>query len=115
MSVDKNWKITQGDSFILQINYSDSSGSAVNLSGYSALFMVRDKPGGNIFCASAGVGDGITLNSPSVGGVYLNVTPDKTRKFNFPKSAYQLQITSSGSINTTLLQGYFDVNAGVIE
>jgi len=114
MSVDKNWKITQGDSFTLQIAYTDSSGSAINLSGYSAMFMVRDKPGGNIFCASAGVGDGITITSAS-GLIDLNVTPAKTRRFNFPKSAYQLQITSSGSINTTLLQGYFDVNAGVIE
>ena len=114
MSIDKNWKIVQGDSFTLQIAYSDSSGSAINLTGYSAMFMVRDKPGGNIFCASAGIGDGITITSAS-GLINLNVTPDKTRKFNFPKSAYQLQITSSGSINTTLLQGYIDVNAGVIE
>lgn len=115
MSVDKNWKITQGDSFTLQIAYSDSSGSAINLTGYSALFMVRDKPGGTIFCASAGIGDGITFTSASGGIIDLNIVPEKTRRFNFPKSAYQLQITSSGSINTTLLQGYFDVNAGVIE
>lgn len=115
MSVDKNWKITQGDSFVLQINYSDSSASPIDLNGYSAMFMVRDIPGGQIFCASAGVGDGITLNSPSAGGIYLNVTPAKTRKFNYPKSAYQLQITSPSGINNTLIQGYFDVNAGVIE
>ena len=115
MSIDKNWKIIQGDSFILQINYSDPNGSPIDLNGYSALFMARDVPGGNIFCASAGVGDGIILNSPSVGGLYLNVAPAKTRKFNYPKTAYQLQITSSSGINTTLLQGYFDVNAGVIE
>jgi len=115
MSVDKNWKITQGDSFILQIQYSSPSGSAIDISGYSAMFMVRDMPGGQIFCASAGVGNGITLNSPSAGGIYINITPEKTRKFNYPKSAYQLQITSSGSINTTLLKGYFEVDAGVIE
>lgn len=115
MSVDRNWKITQGDSFTLQIAYSDPSGSAINLTGYSALFMVRDKPGGQVFCASAGIGDGITFTSASGGLIDLNITPDKTRKFNLPKSAYQLQITSTGSINTTLLQGYFDVNAGVIE
>lgn len=115
MSVDKNWKIVQGDSIVWQIGYSDPSGSAINLSGYSAMLMIRDVPGGSIFCASAGVGDGITLNSPSVGGVYINITPDKTKKFNYPKSAYQLQITSASGIKTTLMKGYFDVDAGVIE
>jgi len=115
MSIDRNWKIIQGDSFILQINYSDSTGSAINLTGASALFMVRDIPGGPIFCASAGVGDGITLNSPSVGGIYINVSPEKTRKFNFPKSAYQLQIRTANGDNNTILKGYFDVDAGVIE
>lgn len=115
MSIDKNWKVIQGDSVVWQINYSDSSGSPVNLASCSALLMVRDIPGGSIFCASAGVGDGITLNSPSVGGIYVNITPAKTRKFNYPKSAYQLQLTSPDGINTTILQGYFDVNAGVIE
>lgn len=114
MSVDKNWKITQGDSFILQLTYQDPSGSAINLNGYSALFMVRDMPGGQIFCASAGVGDGITITSAS-GIINLNVSPQKTRKFNYPKSAYQLQITSPSGNNTTLLKGYFDVDAGVIE
>lgn len=115
MSVERNWKITQGDSIIWQINYSSPTGSAIDLNGYSAMFMARNEPGGNIFCASAGVGTGITLNSPSVGGVYVNITPDKTRKFNYPKSAYQLQITSPSGDNTTLMYGYFDVNAGVIE
>lgn len=115
MSVERNWKITQGDSFTLQIAYSDNNGNPINLLGSSVLFMVRDKPGGQVFCASAGLGDGITFTSASGGIIDINIAPSKTRKFNLPKSAYQIQLTSAGGINTTLLQGYFDVNAGVIE
>lgn len=114
MSIDRNWKIIQGDSFVLNLTYTNANGSPVDLTGSSAIFMVRDKPGGQIFCASAGLGDGITITSAS-GIINLNISPAKTRKFNYPKSAYQFQLISSAGVNTTILQGYFDVNAGVIE
>ena len=35
--------------------------------------------------------------------------------FPYPRAAYQVQITDQYDANTTLLQGWFVVNAGVIE
>lgn len=118
----KNYEITQGDSFVLQVTYTNSAGSAVNLTGYSAVFAVADKPGG-LICASAtisniaasgGTGDGITVSSGSTGIFNINLTPAKTNVFNLPRSAYQFQVTSPSSINSTLTQGWFVVNPGVI-
>jgi len=113
-----NYNIIQGDSFQLALTYTDSLGSPINLTGASAYFEVRDKPGGSILSATASgapgiTGDGITFTA-SAGLINLNINPSKTKLFNYPKSAYQLQLTSSGGIKTTLLQGWFLVNAGVI-
>ena len=120
---DTNYNIIQGDSFILNLTYTDSSGSAINLTGYSALMEIRDQPGGRILSASAyytpasgsvaAVSDGLTVTASS-GAVAINLTPDKTKNFNVPKSAYQVQITSPAGVKTTLLTGWFNVNAGVI-
>jgi hypothetical protein len=114
-----NYNIVQGDSFLLSLTYTDSSGSAVNLTGASAYMEVRDMPGGRILSttasglASASANDGISFTA-SAGKIDINLTPAKTKLFNFPRSAYQLQLTTAGGVKTTLLTGWFIVNAGVI-
>ena len=114
-----NYNIIQGDNFQLSLLYTDSSGSAINLTGASAYMEVRDKPGGSILsCTASGLAgsstnDGITFTA-SAGRINLNITSNKTKLFNYPKSAYQLQLTDSGGAKTTLLTGWFNVNAGVI-
>jgi hypothetical protein len=110
---DVNYNIIQGDSFILNLTYTDSSASPINLTGYTASMEIRDQPGGRILCASASISDGITVSASS-GTIAINLTPAKTANFNLPKSAYQLQISSAGGTKTTLLTGWFNVNAGVI-
>ena len=115
-----NYNVVQGDSFILSLTYSDSSGSAINLTGASAYLEVRDQPGGRVVCAtasgiaSASTNDGISFTA-SAGQINLNITPTKTKNFNYPRAAYQLQLTQSNGIKSTLLTGWFLVNAGVIE
>lgn len=115
-----NYNIVQGDSFLLSLTYTGSSGSAINLSGASALMEIKDQPGGRITCAtasgiaSASVNDGISFTA-SAGQLSINITPAKTKLFNYPRSAYQLQLTQAGGVKTTLLTGWFIVNAGVID
>jgi len=115
-----NYNVIQGDSFLLSLTYTDSSGSAINLTGASAFLEVKDMPGGRFTCAtasgiaSASVNDGISFTA-SAGKIDINITPEKTKVFNYPRSAYQLQLTTSGGIKTTLLNGWFLVNAGVID
>ena len=60
------------------------------------------------------INDGISFTA-SAGKIDINLTPEKTKLFNYPRSAYQLQLTTSGGIKTTLLNGWFLVNAGVID
>jgi hypothetical protein len=108
-----NFKITQGDTFDLEITYEDINGAPINLTGYTFVLEVRDKPGGSILCATCTLGDGILVNAPATGFISVSISSEKTKKFNLPKSAYQLQAIL-GNSRTTLAQGWFEVNAGVI-
>jgi len=109
---ESNFSIVQGDSFSLQILYKDSSGSAVNLTGYTASMEIRNKPGGKILCATASDGDGITITSASGGQIDILLPSSKTSLFTVPKAAYQFKIASS-STTTTLLYGWFLVEKSV--
>ena len=110
---ESNFNVIQGDTFSLNVPYKDPSGSAINLSGYSAIFEVRDKPGGKIICATASVGDGITITSAS-GLIDIFLSSAKTNNFTVPRAAYQFQI-SSASTKTTLLYGWLMVEKSIID
>lgn len=116
---ETNFSLVQGDSWNVNITYTDVSGSAINLTGYSGLMQVRNEPGGDILCASASinssasVGDGITMYRQN-GIININMSGTKTKLFNYPRSAYQFQITN-GTNTYTLLKGWFVVDAGVID
>ena len=109
-----NYKVTQGDTFRLELTYLDPLDAPISLSGYTFLAEVKDKPGGKILCASSTLGDGITVISAANGILEVEFSPAKTAKFTYPKAAYQIQAIQ-GTDKETLLQGWFQVNAGVID
>ena len=125
MSVNNNYTLIQGDSFQIQVAWYDSNNSIINLSGYSAVFEVRDQPGGSILCTSGSLGSipssgslsGLYLSTPSAstGIININVPGTITNNFNYPRSSYQLRVQSSSGIRSTLVQGWISVNAGTIE
>lgn len=109
-----NFDIIQGDTWSFDIYYEDQSGSPINLSTYNIIAEVKDKQGGNILCASASLNDGISLiNFPTLNNaIRVTFSPEKTSKFNLPKSAYQIKVVETGD---TLLIGYINVLPGVID
>lgn len=113
-----NFKITQGDTFsqYLQYMYTDDNGidHPVDITGFTFTFEVKDKPAGSILCATCSLGDGITIVDATEGVILLEVSPEKTRNFNLPQSAYQMQ-SHNADQNETWLQGWFKVNPGVID
>jgi hypothetical protein len=111
---DINYKVIQGDSFLLQVTYLDPDNNPIDLTGYQINMEIKDKPGGKILCASCSIGDGITLTDAANGIFDINISPEKTKKFNYPRASYQVQGTYLGE-NTTFIQGWFVVNAGTID
>lgn len=114
-----NFKIIQGETFAeqLQYTYEDDSGNDVpiDITGYTFTFEVRDKPGGRVLATTCTVGDGITIIDAANGLIDLEITPEKTRKFIYPRSAYQLNTTDQYGAKDAWIQGWFQVNPGVID
>jgi hypothetical protein len=110
-----NYKVIQGDTFSLEITWTDEvTGLPIDLTGYTFLAEVKDLKGGKVLAATASLNNGITVISAQNGILDLTFTPEKTRLFPYPKCSYQLQATDQYGQNSTLIQGSFMVNAGVI-
>lgn len=108
-----NFDVIQGDAWTLYLDYEDVNGAPIDLSDFHIVAEVKDKPGGEILCAISDETDGITLeNYPTQkNSIKVTFTPEKTAKFNLPKSAYQIKIIDTGD---TLLTGWVNVEPGVI-
>lgn len=110
-----NFKIIQGDSFILNAEYRDPSGSLIDLTELDVVFKVRDQLGGRITCATASKSEGgITSDDWSAGKFRIELTPVQTKKFTVPTAVYQLQIISNSGIRNTLSRGTFSVEKGLM-
>ena len=108
-----NWDVIQGDTWPLDITVKDELGNLIDFYGYTFEMEVRDKEGGKILCATAALGDGITVTG--TGTIHIEMTPTKTRKFTFPKAKYQIKSIDSNSRKRTIITGWINVKAGVIE
>lgn len=108
-----NFNVVQGDTFTIRVEYQDESNSPIDITDYSAVMTVRDKPGGKIVCAKIDNNSGIVIDGPN-GGLDITFTPEQTRKFTTPKARYQLQIISEAGVKITVLSGYFIVSTTVI-
>ena len=110
-----NFQVIQGDTWSIDIYYTDSDDTPINISNYRIVAEVRDKPGGSLLCASSSTdeNDGIVLiDFPNINNaIKVTFNSDKTAKFNLPRSAYQIKVIETGD---TLLNGWLEVDAGVI-
>lgn len=108
-----NFNVVQGDTFTIRVEYQDEANNPMDITGYSAVMTVRDKPGGKIICAEVDDSSGISIDGPN-GGLDITIPPEKTRKFTTPTARYQIQIISDQGVKTTVLSGYFLVSTTVI-
>jgi len=113
MSNSINFEVTQGQTWSLDIAYTDNQNNPINISNYTILAEVRDKPGGKILCATSTNGDGIEMvNDGNHNRFILTFDGTKTKNFNYPNSAYEVKVVD---IEDIVIQGWFKVDAGVIE
>ena len=112
-----NFTIEQGTTVNFELQYKDSSGSAVNLTGYGGRMQIRpdyaDNTKASYLYLSSSIGEDGTglnfsgsngLNPPQSGtiGVYISAYSSST--LNFDSALYDIEI-QSGSLVTRLLQG----------
>lgn len=112
-----NFTIEQGTTFKLELAYKDSSGSAIDLTGYSGRMQIRPDYADNtntsyIYLSSSLNVDGTGLNfsgssglnPPASGTIGVYISAPTSSKLNFDTAFYDLELESSGIV-TRLLQG----------
>ena len=118
MSAGKyNFTIEQGTTIRLELQYKDSNGNPIDLTGYSGRMQIRPDFADNtktsyIYLSSSMNDDGTGLNfngldgssSPASGKIGLFISAVSSSKLNFDSAVYDIEI-ESGSIVTRLLQG----------
>lgn len=109
--------IEQGATLNLEIQYKDSAGTPVNLTGYSGKMQIRsdyadNSPTTYITLSSSLAADGTGLNfsgsngttPPTSGSIGIYISAASSSVFTFDTARYDLEITSGGVV-TRLLQG----------
>jgi len=108
-----NILVDQGSTYTLAVTYKDSSGTAINLTGYTAAMQLRE----NYDSATAV----LSLSSPSTGIVItgasglvtITMSATQTAALSADTFLYDLEIASPASVKTRLIQGVVVVSAEV--
>ena len=113
MAVQKNFEVDQNTTFTFIVEYKDSSGNAVNLTGSSAKLQVRDTKGGTKLAVSLTSPSGGIVIDAALGKLTVKMTPTQTSKLFYPKSEYDLMLTDSNFNKTKLLEGFITLSRSV--
>lgn len=104
--------IEQGATFSLSLTYKDSTGAAINLTGFTARSKFKPSFSGTAVASLTNV-SGITLGG-AAGTIVIVISASDTAAITAPSSGvYDLEIVSSGGVVTRLLEGKYTVTPEV--
>jgi hypothetical protein len=113
MAGQKNWEVDQNTTFTFIVEYKDSDGDPVDITGSTAKMQVRDTKGGSKLAFSlTSPSGGITIDGPN-GKLTIKITPTQTNKLFYPKSSYDIMLTDSNLNKTKLLEGFMTLSRSV--
>jgi hypothetical protein len=116
--------IEQGATTNIQINWTDDSGSAIDLSGYQARMQIRPAVESNVVFLSLssslsdGCGTGINLSGSngttplSSGSIAIYISAVSSSLLNFDEAYYDLELESGCEV-TRLLEGKVKLSKNV--
>jgi len=111
MAAQKNFKVDQNATFSFEVQYLDEDDTPIQLQSYTAKMQVRNVSGDKLAFTLTDV-DGLTIN-PTQGKINVSISPDRTNKMFYPKSAYDIVITDSSQNKYRLLEGFMTLNRAV--
>jgi hypothetical protein len=113
MAEQYNFIIDQGADWYLNIAYKDSTGAAINLTGYTAAMQFRLTTTSATAAISLTQASGITITG-ATGNLAIRATAAQTGALDdSAKYDYDLEITSSAGVVTRLIQGIASVSSQV--
>jgi len=108
MAIIANIFIDQGTDFSITVDVTDTSGGALNMSGYSAAAQIRKTYG------SSSVSSTFTTSiAEATGQVTLSLTDTQTTALESGRYVYDLNVTSGGGQTTRVVEGQAIVTPGV--
>jgi len=108
-----NLEINQGATFSLTATWKDSTGAAINLTGYTARLQIRESYASTTTIVSLTSGAGITLGG-AAGTITIVIAASATSALTSPFSGvYDLELVDASSVVTRLLEGAATVSPEV--
>ena len=108
MAIIANIFIDQGTDFSITVDVTDTSGSALNMSGYSASAQIRKTYGSSTVSSTFS-----TSIAEGTGQVTLSLTDTQTTALESGRYVYDLNVTSGGGQTTRVVEGQAIVTPGV--
>ena len=108
-----NTTIDQGANWFINFTYEDSTGTPINLTGYTAALQVRsDASSPTAVLSLSSPSSGITITG-ATGLVAVTASAAQTGAIDAGTYVYDLEITSSTGVVTRLVQGQIVVSPQV--
>ena len=109
MASISNIFIDQGATFTTTLTINDSNGSALDLTGYTAIAQIRKSPS-----SSTSTSFTVAFVSPrTTGQLTISLTSTQTAALEAGRYNYDVLITASGGDKTRAVEGIANVNASV--
>lgn len=96
----RNIVIEQGATFTLALALTDTSGSALDLTGCTAAMQVRTAPGGTLLATPE-----VEITDEENGRVVVTIDADVTEDLDFVDAVFDLEVTFPGSVIRRVVEG----------
>jgi len=99
-----NPTVKQGIDLIFTVTWTDSTGTPINLTGYTIKMSVNNQVS-NTSVLALTIGSGVTVSAPSTGVAQFQITGTQTAALSTGTYSYGIKATSAGGINYDWLDG----------
>tara|TARA_X000000368_G_C22376879_1_gene427271 strand:+ start:126 stop:461 length:336 start_codon:yes stop_codon:yes gene_type:complete len=108
MAIVSNLTVDQGATFNAQIDITDDSSNAQNLTGYSVAGQIRKSYDSTTYTAFSA-----SVSNATGGTITISLTSTQTNALAAGRYVYDVEITSGGGVVTRVLEGQVEVTPGV--
>ena len=110
MAIVSNLTVDQGATFNAQIDITDDSSNAQNLTGYSVAGQIRKSYDSTTYTAFSA-----SVSNATGGTITISLTSTQTNALAAGRYVYDVEITSGGGVVTRVLEGQVEITPGVTQ
>ena len=105
--------IEQGATFGQTLTLKDSSGSTVNLTGFTGAMSLKEKPSATATIISLTTSNGRMTINGSAGTVALLISASDTANLEVDDGVFDIEITSGAAVVTRLIEGTYSIRRNI--